>query len=267
MRCSKQLSRAAQQWTPALPGGQGPCQPLSDRRLLSPTLRVSQAHRSVSVALDEAPLTPAQEVPHPTCPFGARQAGAVGHPMSPAFPSQGFSGPFSVPVSPSGSVILSVCLLPPPLSRIRPCSPAASPLPFLWTPNIVLFGQKRTAFASPEGLVSRVQRWTHGRGDEGRQGRTSGLGGERVNPATSSPRERLSESSQFCTQASFPTDFFSTLFHGGRGVCVSVCTGSEWKGRWRGLSPGVGSLTLSCQTPQCESLQALGGTCSRRRWG
>ena len=31
--------------------------------------------------------------------------------MSRAFPSQGFSGPLSVPVSPSGSVLLSVCWL------------------------------------------------------------------------------------------------------------------------------------------------------------
>ena len=56
-------------------------------------------------------LAPAQEVPHPACPSGARRAGAVGHPMSRAFPSQGFSGPLSVPVSPSGSVLLSVCWL------------------------------------------------------------------------------------------------------------------------------------------------------------
>ena len=147
---------------PSLAWGQGSCQSLSDRRLLSlpPSASlgfISQCLRFL-VRFPPHPLAPTQKVPRPTSPFGARHTG-----RSVTLCLEPFLLQDSLVLSPFLSLrlglsfCLSVSYHPPFLVSTPAPPPPASLLPFLRTPHVVLFGQKSTAFAPPGGLGSRVQ--------------------------------------------------------------------------------------------------------------
>ena len=233
---------------PSLAWGQGSCQSLSDRRLLSlpPSASlgfISQCLRFL-VRFPPHPLAPTQKVPRPTSPFGARHTG-----RSVTLCLEPFLLQDSLVLSPFLSLRLglSFCLsvsYHPPFLVSTPAPPPQHPC-FLSSGLPTLYSLARKAqHLRPQGGWAVESRDEHTAGrDEG------GGGGPAVWEEGGGTLRPPAPQRDFLTAPSsahrLPSQHTSFPHCSMREVCVCVCvyacTGPEWTGHWRGLSLGMGA--------------------------